>query len=298
MGLSVEDMSDLQNAVEINGIIPTSSYEELSMYYDLLEKNSGNTLEIIRSLLGSNYDVSQYVISFHYSDVDLSKRDGIAFVNGLLRAYRDYCVKTYRHDTTLSNPLSAVSYSEYNYAEAVNIFSSVLDSATSYLSKLQNSHSSAKNFRSWKTGLTFQDLQRTVKLLQEIDLERLSSYIVIHSVSDKNDGTEISYYQWRIEQLEQERAVQRMRFNALTDAINNYHKDDILVISGTTSTDAANSSSIMSSPETMNANYDAMIQEKLDAQASIASYTRTIAYFQSVIDGFQDAENTSSSEDI
>lgn len=296
MDLDMLDMEKFQNAVEINGMIPSDSYEQLSMYYDLLEQNSVNPLEIIRSLLNTSYSVSQYVISFHYSDVHLSQKDGIAFLSALLRAYQDYCVKVYRHDVTLSNPLSAISYSEYDYAEAANIFATVLENATTYLSNLENSASGRKNsariFRSSETGLTFQDLLRTASLLKGIDLDRLSSYIVIHSVSDEEPETEISYYQWRIEQLEQQQAVQRTRFNSLTDSINSYNKDDILIINGT------NGSSMISNPETVNVNYDTMIQERLDAQASIASYTRTIAYFQSVIDGFQNTETASRPEDV
>ena len=296
MGLDALKMEDFQNAVEINGVIPAEAYQELSMYYDLLDKNGSNTLEVIRSLLGTSYDVSQYMISFHYPDVDLSKKDGMAFLNALLHAYQDYCVKVYTHDVTLSNPLNAISYDEYDYAEAVNIFSTILDNAASYLSQLENSaaklKSNASTFRSAETGLTFQDLQRTANLLKEIDLDRLSSYIVIHSVSERTPETEISYYQWQIEQLEQLRAVQRTRFNSLTDSINNYRKDDILILSGN------NGNSVTSNPEDMNANYDAMIREKLDAQALIASYTRTIAYFESVIQGFQNTEDASRPEDI
>ncbi|MBR4544645.1 MAG: hypothetical protein IKO14_01520 [Oscillibacter sp.] len=296
MGLDALKMEGFQNAVEINGMIPASAYEELSMYYDLLDKNASNTLEVIRSLLGTSYEVSQYTISFHYPDVGLSKKDGMAFLNALLHAYQDYCVKVYTHDVTLSNPLNAISYDEYDYAEAVNIFGTILDDAASYLSELENSalklESNAGAFRSAETGLTFQDLQRTTSLLKEIDLDRLSSYIVIHSVSERDPETEISYYQWQIEQLEQQRAVQRTRFNSLTDSINNYRKDDMLILSGN------NGTSMTSNPEDMNANYDAMIREKLDAQALIASYTRTIAYFESVIQGFQNTEGASRPEDI
>ena len=289
MGLDILDMEKFQNAVEINGVIPENSYEELSMYYDLLDKNTTNTLEIIHSLLGTSYNVSRYIISFHYPDAHLSMKDGVTFLSALLRSYQDYCVKVYTHDTALSNPLNAISYDEYDYAEAVNIFSTVLNNATSYLSKMEKN---AGAFRSSETGMTFHDLQRTANLLKGIDLDRLSSYVVIHSVSDRPPETQISYYQWRIEQLEQQRTVQRTRFNSLSDSIDNYQKDEILIINGT------NGASMTSNPETINANYDAMIQEKLDTQASIAAYTRTIAFFESVIEGFQNTKNASSPEDI
>ena len=290
MGLNILDMEQYQKAVEISGVIPSSSYQELSMYYDLLNNNTTtDSLSVIRTLLGSSYSVSRYIVSFSYLDAKLSQEDGVAFLNALLLAYQRYCAKVYNYNLSMGNPLSAVDYQEYDYAEAANIFAGTLDSITSYLSNLE---SSAGNFRSTKTGLTFQDLHRTANLLKGIDLDRLSSYIVIHSVSEHDAETEVSYYRWRIENLEQQRTVQRTRFASLTDSINNYRKDDIIIMNG------INGNSVVSSPENVNANYDSMIQEKLDAQASIASYTRSISFYESVIEGFLNAETSSRPEDI
>ena len=267
LGLDVLDMEDFQNAVEISGLIPSEAYERLSMYYDLINKNSSSTnVDSLTALLDSGYDVSQYIVSFHYRDAHLSQREGVAFLNALLRAYRNYCVRVYTHDLSMGNSLSVIDYREYDYAEAANIFSNALDSATSYLSSLEGI---AGSFRSTETGLTFQDLHRTANLLRSVDLDRISSYIVIHSVSENDAETEIAYYRWRIEQLEQQRSVQRTRFYALEDSINNYRKDDILIING------VNGNSVVSSPTDVNANYDSMIQDKLNAEASIASRTRS-----------------------
>ncbi|MBR4212191.1 MAG: hypothetical protein IKR84_07385, partial [Oscillibacter sp.] len=290
MGLDLLDMKDYRDAVEINGMIPSSAYERLSMYYDLIQKNSANMdLDALSSLLDTGINVSQYVISFHYRDAKLSRKEGVAFLNALLRAYRNYYMRVYTHDLSMGNPLSIIDYREYDYAEAANIFANSLNNATSYLSSLE---SAAGSFRSTETGLTFHDLYRSANLLKNIELDRVSSYIVIHSVSDNDAETEVSYYKWRIEQLEQQRNVQRTRFYSLEDSINNYRKDDILIING------INGNSVVSSPADVNANYDSMIQEKLEAQASIASSTRSISYYERVIQGFERADGPSRPEDI
>ncbi|MBQ7682328.1 MAG: hypothetical protein IJT31_08995 [Oscillibacter sp.] len=289
MGLDVLDMEDFRDALEIGGVIPSGDYERLSMYYDLINKSASSTnLDSLRSLLDAGYSVSQYIVSFHYKDAKLSQRDGVTFLNALLRAYRDYSMKVYWNNLSMGNSLSVIDYREYDYAEAANIFSNTLNSVTSYLSSMEGV---AGGFRSTETGLTFQDLRRTANLLRSIDLDRISSYIVIHSVSENDADTEVAYYRWRIEQLEQERNVQRTRFYSLEDSINSYQKDDILIING------VNGNSVVSSPTDVNANYDNMIQEKLDAEAAIASSTRSISYYESVIDGFEAADETSKPED-
>ncbi len=288
MGFDVLRAGDFRDALEISGVIPSRAYEKMSMYYDMINKASDLDLSSLNLLLDADYNVSQYIISFDYGAANVSQSEGVAFLDALLRAYRDYCVRVYTHDLSMGSPLGVIDYREYDYAEAANIFSNALDSATSYLSSLEGV---AGSFRSTETGLTFQDLRRTANLLKSIDLDRISSYIVIHSVSENDAETEISYYRWRIEQLEQQRSVQRTRFYALEDSINNYRKDDILIING------VNGNSVVSSPTDVNASYDAMIQEKLDAEAAISASTRTIRYYERVIEGFQNAEGTSKPED-
>lgn len=290
MGLDILDTDMFRDAVEIGGVIPSAAYERLSMYYDLIQNNdkANADLDSLDRLLNSGYSVSQYVVSFHYRDARLTQQEGVCFLNALLRAYRNYCVRVYKHDASMGNSLSVIDYREYDYAEAANIFNNTLSTAMSHLSSLD---SATGSFRSTETGLTFQDLHRTASLLKNIDLDRISSYIVIHSVSENDAETEIAYYRWRIEQLERQRSVQRTRFYSLEDSINNYRKDDILIING------VNGNSVVSSPADVNANYDEMIQDKLDAQAAISSSTRSISYYKMVITGFQTADETSKPED-
>ena len=288
LGLDILDMEDIRNAIEINGVIPDHAQDQMSMYYNLLSQSGSNSGEAVRSLLGTSYDVTRYIISFDYASVHMDSNAGIDFMNALLRAYQNYFAKNYNYNKAMGNPLSAVDYHDYDYAEAVNIFSTTLDSVISYLSSVESSGTTG--FRSVETGFNFQDLRRTAATLRDIDLDRVSSYIVIHSVSTFDAATEISYYEWLIENLTRQRTVERARLSSLTNSIEEYEKDPILVA-------VQDGNSVVTNMEDLNANYDAMITEKLNTQAAITSYTRSISYYESVIEGFRNAE-TASTEDI
>ena len=134
-------------------------------------------------------------------------------------------------------------------------------------------------------------MSQIASLLRDIDLDRVSSYIVIHSVSAYDADTEISYYEWLIENLTRQRNVERTRLASLTDSIDSYEKDSLVIFSGQENSTASDS-------EDINHNYDAMITEKLASQARIAAYTRSISYYQSVIEGFQTSGGASGSEEI
>ena len=288
-GIDMTQLGDFQDAVKIQGVIPNGAYERMSMYYDMLSKNTSDTTTVVNTLLDTQYQVLRYVISFEYSTVNLNQEDGINFLNELLRAYQDYCVLNYNYNTPIGNALSAVDYRDYDYAEAADIFSRMLSNISDYLSNLNQG--AGASFRSTETGFTFRDLSRIAALLRDIDLDRLSSYIVIHSVSSYDAETEISYYQWLIEDLTLQRAIERTRLASLTDSIDSYEKDSVIIFTGPDDSMVANSNDV-------NANYDAMITEKLSTQSRISSYTRSISYYERVIEGFQESGGSSNPEDI
>ena len=287
-GIDMTQLGSFQNAVKIQGVIPNSAHERMSMYYNMLSPTNSDTT-ILDTLLNTQYQVLRYVISFNYSAMNLSREDGVNLLNELLRAYQDYCVFNYNYNTPMGNALSAIDYHDYDYAEAADIFSRTLSSISDYLSNLNQG--SGASFRSTETGFTFRDLSRIAALLRDIDLDRLSSYIVIHSVSSYDAETEISYYQWLIEDLTRQRAIERTRLASLTDSIDSYEKDSVIIFSGPDESMVANSSDV-------NSNYDAMITEKLSTQSRISSYTRSIGYYERVIEGFQESGASSNPEDI
>lgn len=289
MGFDLKDLSRFQGAVKIQSVIPNAAYERMSMYYDMLSKNP-SSVNLLDTLLDTQYQSSQYIVSFDYASAEVSVEEGVAFLNQLLVAFEDYCAFYYNYNTPLNNPLSMIDYHDYDYAEAVNIFANALDNISSYLSTLNGGEGAS--FRSTKTGFTFQDLSRTLSVLRDVNLDRISSYVVIHSISTYDAETEISYYQWRIENLTRQRAVERTRLSSLTDSIDAYEKDSLVIIA------SQDGGSVVSGSQSINANYDDMIQRKLSAQAAIASYTRSISFYESVIEGFRNSGASSSPEDI
>lgn len=290
-GIETSALEGVRKALDIQGLIPASARERMSMYYNAASKQT-DKLDALNALLDTSYRVSDYIISFDYSSAGMKQADGANFLNALLRAYQDYCVSAYNNNSTLRNSLGAIDYREYDYAEAANIFDTALGNISSYISQVSGG-SGADAFRSNQTGFTFSDLSNLASSLKEIDLDRVTSYIVIHSVSSNSPDVQITYYEWLIENIARSRAVQQTRLESLTDSINAYEKDSIVILTG------ADGSSVAPGMENLNAAYDAMIQEKLDAQAQIASYNRSIGYYESVIEGFRQADGGASNpEDV
>ena len=286
--LDVRSAEKIRNAISIGGVIPDSAQDQISMYYKIFTQSGANSVSTVESLLNTEYRIERYIVSLDYFAAGMNQEDGLDFMNALLRAYQDYCAKYYNDNEAMGSPLNAVDYQEYDFAEAVNIFSSSIDSITDYISTMEGT--GVKAFRSVETGFTFEDLRRTAEALRDIDLDWITSYIVVQSVSTYDAATAISYYEWLIENLLRQRTVERTRLAALKTSIEEYEKNPILIA-------VQDDNSVVTSAEDLNANYDDMITEKLKSQAVIASYNRSISYYERVIEGFQGAE-LSSPEDI
>lgn len=275
LGFDLEKLDKVRTNIKIESVMSDEAYERRTLYYNLLSKSAN--MEAVRSLLDTEDTVTRYIISLNYDKVGCTREEGIELLNEILNAYRRYIEDTYNYNMAMGSSVNVVDYHEYDYAEAANIFSETLDEIGTYLSAVQRSDESS--FRSTRTGYTFGDLSRTATMLKDIELDRVTSYITINSVTANDPTGEISHYEWLIENLERRRTVAEAKIASLTESIESYEKDPVIIMAG-------ESGAAASSADTPD-NYDRMIQEKLDTQQTISGYTRTISYYESVIEGFR-----------
>ena len=285
LGIELTEINTIAENLSVDGITSESHYRRMTFYKDLLDK--GADLELVDKVLSeSNAPSIRYVVSFDYRSAGYSYLEGIQILNQVIDSYREYFEITYNRNTPLGNPISIIDYRDYDFAEAISIFSSALYSAQSYLDSLA---SAAPSFRSSRTGYSFSDLSKITSMLREVELDRASSYVILHSVTTNDIDTAISFYQWRIENLERSRTVTQTTLETLRTEIAAYEKDPVLYVAG-------EGNAAISSVSDTNSNYDNMINEELSAQSSISSDSRTIEYYQDVIQGFRDAQRVKQSD--
>ena len=276
-GLEAETLDGIRTNLHMEGIIPEAAYDRMSLYYNLV-LNSKADLTTIQSLLDTGYSSSRYLISFDYKAAKYTEEEGLLFLNALLDAYRSYYNETYQQIQSVGLSLNIIDYREFDYAEAVSIFDTAIDTLTSYVTRL-NGEADA-GFRSGKTGYSFADLIRRLNELRDTDLDEASSYIVINSVTADSSAAMIQYYTYLVENLQRQISVEKTRLDALTDSIASYEKDPVIIV-------VTDANSTASQDTDANANYDRMVQEKITTQRQITSDTRRVRYYQAVIDGFQ-----------
>ena len=83
-------------------------------------------------------------------------------------------------------------------------------------------------FRASSTGFSFADLYQAIQTLRTVDLDIISSYVTVNTVT-KDKDTLLDYYNYQIEKLVRERSVAQEKLGSINESIANYEKDTIII---------------------------------------------------------------------
>ena len=169
----------------------------------------------------------------------------------------------------MGNAVSAISYQDYDYPEAVDVFSNSLGILRNLVRQLSSEDNTL--FRSTETGYTFNDLYSTINTISSVDLASVSSYIDKNNVT-KNKEKAITYTEYRIESLRRYQTECEEKIKQYGDSIGKYSKDQVLVFGGT---DNINTQANVASEQ-----YDKMFSQENSVAAELAKTKKDIAYYE------------------
>ena len=276
------DIEDIRAGIKVIPITPTDAIDRMTVYQSILDKAANGNITAAQALLDTTYYPTQFKVEFSYSSTRLSKDQAVEIFNQILESYRDYFYGQYGYNETVGTSVTVINYSDYDYAEAVDIFSTNLSALESYvkqLSKEESKYNTVSNnatnrtqikFRSNTTGYTFGDLAEAIETVKSIDLDRISSNITVNNLT-RNKADTIAYYQYRIQALTRQQNQYKDVLATIEDAIASYEKDTIMVINGA---DNVNTTSTLASEE-----YDDLIDKRISTQSSLSAATQQIAFY-------------------
>ena len=265
----LQKLEDVRNGISFEKIIPASAYDKFTVYNSILEKGGNDTLDAGEKVLETSYYPTQFTVCFDYSKTGLSGKEAVNLFNTILEKYDDYFYKKYGYNELMGNAVSAISYEDYDYPEAVDVFSNSLGILRNYVRQLSSEDNTL--FRSTETGYTFNDLYSTINTLSSVDLASISSYIDKNNVT-KNKEKAITYTEYRIESLKRYQTECEEKIKQYGDSIGKYSKDQVLVFGGT---DNINTQANVASEQ-----YDKMFSQENSVAGELAETKKDIAYYE------------------
>lgn len=178
-------------------------------------------------------------------------------LNAILESYRTYFLDTYANTEVLTVTSNLIDYTEYDYAEALDMLETQIEIMVNYVDERREQ---APEFRSAATGLSFGDISTALDTVEGVDMAKLSSYIE-SNVLTKDRERQREYYEYRIKQYNMDIAECQVQLNNVQSVIDKYQKDPVVIVSSQETTQQL---------EQTNEYYDQLLQQKLDISARIA----------------------------
>ncbi len=279
MNIPLSNLESVRQGIHFEGIRPEWVIDKMTAYDIIFRGQSNSALSAADKMLDIDYTPNKYKVTFNYSGTSFSSGEAVEILNNILNCYNDYFFKTYKYNEPLGNATAVVDFSTYDYAEIIDVFDNTLTSLRKYANSLNSSDST--NFRSTQTGRSFSDLSKLISSLERNDLDKISSYITINCVTKDKDSL-LSYYSYKIKDLERQETIYRDELDAVTEIINKYEKDDVLILGS--SSDQLNTQFTQASAE-----YDKLLDRKLNAQSDLSETTQKIVKFKQLINDLNTA---------
>lgn len=260
----------IRKGISFKGVIPKDAADRITLYDKILDGNTSGGLQAAEKILDTTYFPTQYFVYFNYNETNLSDKQAVDVLNGMLKQYETYFYKTYGYNEAIGNSVAAIDYQDYDYSEALDVFSDNISTLKRYVKQLSNDDKA--RFRSAETGYTFDDLYDALDTVQSVDLDRISSYVSVYNLTKDKDQA-LAYYEYRIKAMNREQAAYEEELASYEASIASYEKDQIIIF-GNGTNDTNTTSSIASEQ------YDKMIQAKNNIAASLARTKQRVEYYK------------------
>ena len=285
LGLSA-DADNIYSAISISGNVPSDVISRITNYTSMYDTEKVETAKNMKDL---TYYPTQYRIT-----MDCSKASGLKvsecteLLNLLSEKYKRTFFDSYGYKKSIENAIISIDHNDYDYADAVLVFDSNLLSLKNYIDELEKTDE--VRFRSEKSGFTFSDLSKSIETLRTEDLEMLSSYIILYSVTkDKKDL--ISKYRFRIEELERRKKQYEQMLEGLRETVDAYQQNTIMIFDRS---DADTDTSFVQSSDA----YAELVDKEVAAEKSAEEAAQEINRYKKRIEDLEGSTKKGSEEKV
>lgn len=258
LSLEYEDINEIYSSISISGNVPSNAISRITDYAPMYTSGDVNTS---KKILDATYYPTQYTIIMDCSMVDMKFDECVNFLNTLTERYKQTFFEDYGYKQSLEDVVTAIDYNNYDYVDAVSVFDTSLLSIQDYIDELANKDET--RFRSEKTGYTFTDLSKSIEVIRSDDLDMISSYITVNNVT-KNKENLIANYQFKSKELERSKKIYEEKLASLSETIENYEKNSILIFANAQS---GSDATLNQSSDT----YDNLISQKVDVEKRLSN---------------------------
>ena len=224
-------VSALRSNLKIERMLTESSRQAQELAAKLVTDKNPNAVSQIQSVpmvysnkilvsLSNGFDDGNGKKNIYLKDFELR-----SILDEVLFAYNDYLGLTYSGLKLPDDELSVIDLDNLDILESLELMRTAADHLYEYCNTQPEE---VRAYRSWKTGLSLDDLALALQCDREVTADYLYSYIYTNGIVKNRDNMLISYeYQLRSAQSELE--AMNKNIDTVNSILQNYKKDNIFV---------------------------------------------------------------------
>lgn len=125
LGMDMALLEDIRNGISFTNIMPQGIKDKYTVYTNILEQGSNQSLAAGEKLLETTYYPTKFTVWFDYNNIGITDEEAVEVFNMILEKYEDYFYVTYGYNESLGSAVTAIDYKEYDYPEAVDVFTNL-----------------------------------------------------------------------------------------------------------------------------------------------------------------------------
>ncbi len=255
---------EIANNITVTGVIPD---DVLTKAENLLKQGKDYT-----------YYPSRYMVTYEINNA-FSYDEGAKLLDAIVDEYSKYYNEKYSDKAILSNAVGTLDYETYDYPDISEVMNNQIETIQNYLEeKVKESN----NYRSKETGLTFNDIDKSLELLKEIEVKNMESIINATNLT-RDKQRLITQYEYKIKLMELERNKKLSESKEAMELMDAFKKENNLLILGTDQENGLTS-------EANNSYYDELAKRSIEAGVEATDYEHEIEFYKSEVDKLMNDE--------
>ncbi|MBP5551656.1 MAG: hypothetical protein J6X93_06375 [Bacilli bacterium] len=267
------NIDDIRHCILMENVVPKQIVEEINSFESLINDEDS------RVITSSDYHSVRYrFVLYHDIDKKLSKNDLNKLLDNIIDAYCDAFYNTYKinYDVTNYNDLYDMESYDYIYQSAV--FRNKIRILSNNARRLHAKHEDFK-----VNDKSFNDIALKCDQLISSDISRINNIIILNALSKDIDRLK-DYYNYKIENLNFEKTKYTSDLNNINAQVAAYTKNPTVYV-GT-------GENVVKVDGNSSATYDNLLARQISISNIIASITKEINDYQSILEDINNATGT------
>ncbi len=265
---------DISNNLTVTGVYPEDIVKQMTAYNSLLDANADQQAAM------ADYHATLYnVVLYNDFDPSVSADTLKTLLADILKAYREYFLKTSTFSLQKTDPISDLS--DYDYTQQLTAISEAADQQSRFAREMADK---ASDYRKERKG--FDDIVVSYDNLKS-DIDRLDASITLNSVSKDRERLQ-KQYEMELRTLNRTLESTQEELTRIEELVTSYEKDGIVYVS--------TSGALQKVSSNASETYDKLVAKRKELTDSITVTNADIARYQALLDDMTRNTETAKAE--